>query len=242
MSRFREFLYIDSPAIERLLAEVDESGTPSTAGGEQPEDASNAKRFRQLWREITNDEYETVAAAAADLTSTWNTATDNSFCEFSGQLTVPPLIAMVSAADQLQNLLQLGQRLGFLPISGNEDETLKQLSELQELIRETFPVLFKIDHIDGVELPALLYLDRSYTKVNVDRFAGRATVYGRVVERVSKTDRKEIIQIPGMASFSQLNREQRRASGRKGQKRSSEPQDLVIAGPALVIRPYAIQQ
>ena len=236
MSRFREFLYLDDSTVHRLLFDTFEATSEGVRGLDVPRGAE--QEFHQLWKEIFESDQETILSSnEADAAATWQATSEGQFVEFTGRLTVPSIVALVSAADELRNFLQLGQQLGFIPISGDEDEQLAKMAALRDLIRDTFPVVLRTE---GSDLPIVLPLDTSKSRVKVDRYTGRATVFGRVIERTDAGEKKEVIQIPGTTHIAHMSRQQRRAAARQGQDK--EPNDITLDGPVLTLRVLAIQQ
>lgn len=149
MSRFRELLYLDDDTVSRLLASANLEANLDAQ--KSPPDAE--RRFRQLWKAIMDDgdyiDSDTSTNASAD---SWENADEGTLCKLTGKLTVPPIIAALSAASELSGFLKLGQLTGLVPVSGDEAETLDKRSALQELIREQFPVLLTIGSTTNVAL------------------------------------------------------------------------------------------
>jgi len=194
-------------------------------------------RFSRLWNAVIGDADEEVFDNTKDDGDVWSTATEGKFCKLTGKLRVPSIVAAVSAAEELRNFLQLGQRLGFIPIGGNEDEMLKQMSALKDLIKETFPVVLNVGNgAPQVAMP----LDTENSRVKVDRYIGTATVFGRIVEGTPAGEKHELLQIPGTAHLTQMSRQQRRAAEREN--KPTQENDMVLDGPVLTLRAIAIYQ
>lgn len=231
MSRFREFLYLDDSTVDRLLND-------GIASDSIANESSAGQRFRQLWSEISESADETLLQELSSSQETWDAAADLQFCEFTGLLSVPSIVGFISSAGELRNFLQMGQQVGFLPISGNEDEMLRKMEALRDVVRDSFPVVLTTD---DSELSLILHIDRACSGVSIDRYRGRATVYGRVIERIAKDEKKDLLEIPGTAHIPEMSRQQRRAAARAGQTQGAAS-DMTVHGPALVLRVVAIEQ
>lgn len=235
MSTFREFLYLDDASVDRFLND----GVAPEGGTESPGlSASAGQRFRQLWNEISESPDDTVLEDKKNPLETWTDSSDLQFCTFTGNLSVPSIVGMMSAADELRNFLRIGQQVGLLPISGDEDDMLSKLAAFRDLLRESFPVVL---HADISGMPLILHIERARSLVGIDRYRGRATVYGRVIERISEGDKRELLKLPGASHVPQMSRPQRRAAARQGQDQSNI-NDMTIRGPALALRVLAVEQ
>lgn len=184
-----------------------------------------------------SSEDKPVAVGAERDSSTFTEIDDGQYCEFVGQLHVPSVVAFISVVKELRDFLELGQRVGFLPLGGDEDTQLSKLAALRDLLSETLPVVLRTDDRD---FPIILPLDASQPQVKVTKFVGRATVYGWIIGRTVTGETTDVIQLPGASQVPQLNRQQRRAAERQGQ--SPAPSDMTVEGPAITLRVLAIEQ
>lgn len=234
MSRFSELLYLDDAAVDRLLLGSNGEPPDETA---LPSSASPERRFKYLWEEVQAS--EEVVNGDGDADSVWDSAGEGQFCAFTGTLTVPSIVALLSVAQELRNFVELGQQMGAVPISGNEEAHLEKLAALRDLIRESYPVIMRIG---GSNLPVILPLDADKSRVTVGRYRGVATVYGRIDARTATGEDEDVIELPGLAPVQQLSRQQRRAAARSGPPQQQQPNDMTIPGPALRLRVLAIQQ
>jgi len=137
----------------------------------------------------------------------------------------------------MRNFLKLGQQVGFLPVSGNDDELLEKMSALQELFRETFPVVLTVH---GSNTRVILPLDTDKCRVRIDKFTGTASVFGRAITGTAGDEKVDLLPIPGLAQVQHMNRQQRRGAARQGQ--TEQANEMVVRGPEITLRVLAVEQ
>jgi len=100
VSRFREFLYLDGSTVGRLLT----SAAVETAQAAQIAAANpNAEQqFRQLWEAVQSEEDQIVAEGQAGSDVAWEDVAEGAFCNITGQLSVPSIVASISCAGDAQ--------------------------------------------------------------------------------------------------------------------------------------------
>ncbi len=269
LSRFRDFLYLDDRIVESLLSgiegghyeSVDEKLTSSTGGGGKIEGGmsgvasaginrdtarssetqrvllQNAEaRFSRLWDEIAKDKDESVLECDTSAANPWADAEDSRFCKFVGNLAVPELVAGLAISAEVLQFGRMLEQAGILTPAANDMQNIERMSAMKDVIKESFPVVLRT-HEDHP--PVALPLDTEKSRVKIDRYVGRATVFGRIVERVTEQSSYQLVRVPG-AQLAHMSRQQRRAAERSGTPTPSA--DFELAGPALVMRVIAIYQ
>ncbi|WP_133251921.1 DUF6414 family protein [Actinomycetospora cinnamomea] len=262
MSRFRSFLYIDHAAVESLLSGVeggtyesedqrDTSGTGwdahgnvnagpvgvSGGGGSTGEHErmrsmrQNAEaRFTRLAREIEADEDEQVVEANRSSTNPWTEADEGTFVKFTGDLSVSDIVIALANSQEYSKIGEAFQRAGVFDVTQEQREMLEGLASINEAIGHNLPVVMET-HPDHPK--TVLNLDPEMSRQRIDRYRGRATVVGRVSEKVPARTRHALVEIPGSR---QMNRKERRSKG------TNAAQDYEIEGPALILSVLAVYQ
>lgn len=262
MSRFRSFLYIDHEEVESLLSGV-EGGTFSEesqreqggsgwggraegrvgpVGGSYTGDVRDTHersrtmqqtaeaRFSRLMQEIDDDPDESVLVCSSGSSNPWREAEENRFVRFTGSLDVPEFVVALANSGDYLRIGQAFENVGAIQISKEQRNALEGMASVNEAIGERLPIFMET----GLDHPTVvLPLTSRMSRARIDRYAGRATVVGRVSERVPERTKHTLFEIPGMR---QMNRKQRRAGGDRGM------QNLEVEGPALILNVIAVFQ
>lgn len=269
MSKFRDFLYLDGGTIESLLAGVEggsydsvderwrhsdrarslmgdagesdasEDMTTATATEHRRKMRQNAEaRFTRLWEMVDKDEAETVLDEDSKVSDLMKLGKVGTFCKFTGRLSVPAILAVLNNATELHAVARMLEQFGAMPPGAEEASTkLEILGNAKDLLSESFPVSLDIDvHGPKVILP----LNPQNSRISINQFVGRATIFGRIIDTVEQNSSYPLLHLPGAAHFPQMSRQQRRQAERN--KKSSSEAPMEVKGPALVIKPVAIYQ
>ncbi|MFI2284797.1 DUF6414 family protein [Nocardia beijingensis] len=263
MSRFRDFLYLDDRTVESLLSGIEGGSFESIdeewshrgemRSGSEPNEQSpcsssqstsqqkrrlmqNAEaRFSRLWDAVKQDEDEGIVDSTT-LGDDWSGAEEGQFCTFTGPLAVPPLISLLVASSDILNFGRLLERFNMLP-SGVEDMTqLEMLTAAKEVLNEEFPAV--LDFGNGSPRIIVL-LETQWSRAKIDRYSGRAVIFGRISGKVDRGSSHPLLKLPGTASMQTMNRAQRRRADRAKSEAQSE---MEIQGPALLVRALAVYQ
>jgi hypothetical protein len=269
VSRFRDNLYVDAPAVERLLSSIEggvydsvderlsqssqtvgdggnidlpEAGTPSTT---QTHSTERSRRIMQnadsRFSRLWRAAQDDPDEAVLEASSGGPDLWENAT---EGRFcAISGELQVPPAIGLLANsseILQFGRVAQQFGIISPQAEEMQQIEAMSALQGVLKDRLPVILRCGPNQVPVALPLNPEHSRVKTDEYIGRAVVYGRVVERVARRSSFTLLQIPGAAQVPNLSRQQRRQA-----ERTSNPttdNGTTLPGPAIVLRVLAIAQ
>jgi hypothetical protein len=261
----RQFLYSDDALIDEFLAQLEggqseaehqvdrrdrggagEAGIgagPLRLGGSAGRSSGTetervvrqvrASKFDRLYQLVTAGRSTSLNEIDQMDQAAWNCFGRGDLVSVAVNVAIPSASRVLNQVPNLEGLLPLVRAFEPDAVDNEAEEAIRGITALAATSSDTVTIVGAATGSPGYRLIA--QLRRDWTAVPIDDLEGEATLVGKVVRKLSDSDRELVVDIPGM---SVLNRKQRRELA--AQEPDGDEAEMYVSAPAAVITPLAL--